>query len=175
MSMPTAYEVGFAIVCAAHATGADPVMVASGERPRDHFDRQAVTRARIYAAIALHKFFGCKQSSIDRMVGARNVGSFVSAHLAHLKNKDLGWYDVEVERIILEVLAQAQADPPPPVQEMVQVEHVVVDPAEVDAIIESVEPSPAFVGSSLCGTPIKDIRSSLLYDAVRNTPQRVDD
>lgn len=160
--MPTAHEAALAIVLGARATGAYPIDVASGARPRDHFDRKAISNARTYAAIALLKFFNCSQSAIDRMVGAASIGSFVAGMKVHLDNKKLGWYDVAVEKIILDAIADQHV---PEVR--------TASSQELDEWEEAQRPTS--VASTLAGTPIKDIRGSLLFEAVRNTVPRVEE
>jgi hypothetical protein len=100
--MITAGEVARVIVAACRETGADPLAVASGEPNPPHYsphrEDYSISRARGYAAVALHQAAGISKTAAARLCGVNKVSqrTIVSLLLAHPPN---WWLATALERV----------------------------------------------------------------------------
>lgn len=141
--MPTAHQIAVAIVAASRETGADPVGVIRGvERDpgKSVAEKQAITRARAYAARAMDRVFNRPEIAIRRSAIARYVGANKpswESYFATLDCRPLGWWSNETFKRVVDAVmdceppqeqfaetaqAPTQANPPnpPPASSMAQ-------------------------------------------------------
>lgn len=94
---PTADQVATAIVAACRETGADPITVASGnsdDRRATVAHKYAISRARVYAALAIRAVFEENgPAAIARWVGAGTPSCYVTNVDRDLKEARLKWWD----------------------------------------------------------------------------------
>jgi|HubBroStandDraft_6_1064221.scaffolds.fasta_scaffold1302654_2 hypothetical protein len=118
---PTADQVATAIVAACRETGGDllptALALARGERdPRVGAVPYPISRARVYAALALESLFDVGGTAISRMVGAANPsrGTLLPMIRSNIENNALRWYDpAALERVKAAVRACSPGPAPP--------------------------------------------------------------
>lgn len=178
---PPAEAVARVIVACARLTEvADPAMVVTTRRHRGktEFDKM---RARVYAAQVLHDLYPlCPKAAIDRCVGAWPGGNFLSNLDWRVKHGSLHWYDAGVVEKVAAPERAIEAEPEPLVITSGGGGASFLGPPgcqhdESEYCAKCAPPPRAPVPSSLAGTPIKRIESSLLFEAVRNTQPRVEE
>jgi hypothetical protein len=125
---PTADQVATAIVAACRETGrltgdsdvqANALALARGER--DAFRSKdagfPISRARIYAALALDDIFGCGGTAIARMVGVgpnASKGTLLPTARSNIENNALRWYDPAALGRVKAAVRACPTGPAPP-------------------------------------------------------------
>jgi hypothetical protein len=119
---PTADQVATAIVAACRETGGyllpTAIRVARGERDlaAGKSAGYPISRARVYAALALEALFDVGGTAISRMVGAANPsrGTLLPMIRSNIENNALRWYDpAALERVKAAVRACSSGPVPP--------------------------------------------------------------
>lgn len=116
---PTADQVATAIVAACRETGGELLATAQalarGERDdvKGNAATYPISRARVYAALALDDVFHCGGTAISRMVGAANPsrGTLLPMARSNIANNALRWYD---KAVLARVKAAVRACPDAP-------------------------------------------------------------
>lgn len=107
---PTANQIAHAIVAACKITGADPIAVASRESDMQNQLLFPIARARSYAALALRERFpDLPNAAVDRVVGCRTLGVFLSALMRRVKAGGMPWLDPERLAGVVQAIPEADA------------------------------------------------------------------
>lgn len=98
---PTAEQVARIVVAACAETGVSPLDVLSGARDayrNNHTDTPVypISRARVYAAVAINEMFGCGRACSSRMCGVSKKSE--AAHTAIVYGGAVKWFSLDVLR-----------------------------------------------------------------------------